>query len=91
MQQLGLQVNSSSPVNSYPIPSQLIPMSEPSALLRIRVSVSVLRLLLLNKLPVGTAVLELTWVQIDLVRVSIVYELTGNLVCISCCKNYDVQ
>ena len=33
-------------------------MSESSALLRVNVSVSVLRLLLLNKFPVGTAVLE---------------------------------
>ena len=84
------------PVNSCPTPTrtnQLVPMSEPSALLRVSVSVkpgfhpnawveavatmigclptqavafgwkpgfsvSVLRLLLLNKFPVGTAVLE---------------------------------
>jgi len=41
-----------------PVPSQLVPMSEPTALLGVSVSVSVLRLLLLNKFPVETAVLE---------------------------------
>ena len=42
------------------VPSQLVPMSGPSALLRVRVSVSVsvLWLLLLNKFPIGSAVLE---------------------------------
>jgi len=40
------------------VPSQLVTMSEPSVLLSVRVSVSVLRLLLLNKFPVVTAVLE---------------------------------
>ena len=52
------------PVSCQPVPSQLVPMSEPSALLSVRVSVSVsvLWLLLLHKFPVGTAVLEyLTW------------------------------
>jgi len=69
------------------IPSELVSMSEPSVLQTVRVSVSVLRLLLLNKFPVGTAVLEYTWVDLDrpltLVRIALVrggtgYELTGN-------------